>query len=861
MKVSFEEKLKNIIEYAESNLFFVGLLGSIGFPIYFLIWEYLFPQPYENIDLRIICSVLFIPWTFYSKMSLWVKKYFSIYFLISAFITLPFFFSFMLIKNEFSTVWSMSFMSGLFVLILLVYDWLLVCMLTIIGFASALLAVLIIDGSVPWMSFRFDFLPIYVFALIGGLICNYRNQTASQTKVILLHSLGTSIAHEMRNPLGSIVNAMDSFTSLLPKKPTHSSDKDSYTLSRSGLIHLHQAIEQSTNVVRRGNKIIDSILTSMKGQVVSTEGFTHTSIKEVVYTALESFGYESVSDRSLIQSKLEEDFDLFCDKDLLVYVLFNLIKNSLYYKDKEKFNITIQSKQGSNFNYIIVKDTGPGIAPEKIKHIFDGFYTSGKKGGTGLGLHFCSRVIEAFGGIITCESNLGNWTEFTIALPHYESQYIQELQSKIIASKQILVVDDQSTPRLLARQYFSVWKCKIDEASSPEEALALMAKNKYDLVLMDIEMPGLRGDELTQKIRTGRGVSRILSSKYRQVPIIALTGLKDDSQFSLKRSILQHGMTDLLEKPLNPKDLPNLFDKYFFAEPLSRNSELLDSHEQMLKGKEILLVDDSPASRIFIPVFLEHTGCRVTQVTQGEEALEILEKQDFDLVVMDLEMPVMGGLEATQKIRSGQPFKRFTNYQQIPIIALTGNTDLKTIRDIKEAGMNDHLGKPTTKEELVTVIATWLAQGDNETPLNLSSHINPSPSLGPDEANQHSWEDALHAKLLNLTTVNTIKEMGSSEVISELFDAFIHESEDLLNHIEQANKHHDLKMIATLSHTIKGSAGSVGAERMQQLAEWVNQKATHNEWPAVNNWLEMLQQTHNATKLGLKHLLKPKYHE
>jgi two-component system CAI-1 autoinducer sensor kinase/phosphatase CqsS len=869
----FKEKLKAIADYVEPNLAFLGLLGAVGFPLYFLMWAYAFPQTYENLELRLLCSLLFLPWVFHRALPSYFRSAFFIYFFISSFFVMPFFFSFMTLKNEFSVVWSMSFMAGLFLFIIVIYDWIIICLLQTVGFLFAYLLVLALDGQVSFRLFQLEYLPIYAFSLVGGIIFNYRRQTAQASKMTLMEKLGGSIAHEMRNPLGTIINAMDTFRGLLPQKSELEFNLSSYSISRSGLIHLHQAIEQNTAVIQRGNKIIDAILTSMKNENLSTHDFLHGNIKDAIHTAIESFGYDRLEDKSLIQVRVVQDFSVFYDKDLFIYVLFNLIKNSLYYKNKEGFQIEIAAAPGSegDYNWIRVKDNGPGIPANKLETIFEGFYTSGKKGGTGLGLSFCRRVLESFGGSIRCRSyqapahepQNNNWTEFLIKLPKYESKSTRQLQQQILSEKRILIVDDQNLIRTMVKKHLSIYQCQVDEAINGQEALDMMAKTQYDLVFMDIEMPVMRGDEAIESLRSGRGVNRSLTSRYKKVPLITVSSLNKEEH---QARLLSIGVSAVLEKPLQPSHIAEVFEEYFFRKTAANpNGDLAyERWSQRLKDKHILLVDDSQASRMFIPIFLQSTGCYIRQASNGKEAIDLMDEYDFDIVLMDMEMPVLGGLEATRLIRSGKVFLRFKGFKEIPIIALTGNTDQKTIESIKEAGMNDHLGKPATRDQLVEMMATWLASDPadgSDKQSNLYSDLNASglskptletPSKPPSPYAHYSWQQLGDIPILDELIVNDLKQVNGLSVANALIGIFLEEVTGQMEELSTAYDTQNVPEVSRLSHTIKGSAGTVGAIRMEHTAELINASTLNNTLNEIPDWLVRFKDTYTATKQALE---------
>ena len=689
-------------ERAEPSIPIIGLFSVIGFPMFYFIWSYLLPQPYENLSYRLINAFISVPFLFYRHFPKKFKKYFSVYFFIGLLLLLPFFFSFMLYKNAWHITWFISNLIALFLLIMLLDDGELIFLLIIAGYSLAFFTVWALDGKILFTYFQWMYIPTFLFLLFGGAIASHRKQLANQTKISLLHSLSASIAHEMRNPLNSIINAMGSVQSILPDKPGRDETDSNYTLSGSGLINLHNVVEESTTTVLRANKIIDSILADMQGKSLDLKTFKRVAAKESIQSAVSSFSYDAPEDRKLIKNLAKTDFDFFGDKDLLIYILFNLIKNALYYKAKPGLTLEITTETGLTGNTIRVRDTGPGIPAPKRERIFDSFYTSGKESGVGLGLSFCKHVVTSFGGHITCDSKENEWTEFTIHLPFYNSKTVEQLKKEILHTKNILVVDGSPVNRLVDEKFLNEPTCNIEHAENGAQALSILSRKRFDLILMDIDTPVMKGDEAARHIRMGKHIGKKHAAGYKNIPIIGISAFPEPE---LKQRVLDAGMNGYIAKPLTRKHLLSLFEDYFFSE----NKQVINVNDIILENRNVLIVDDNLTSRKFMSFILERMGAHVIQAENGKQAITCLEENDCDIVFMDMEMPVMNGVNATQMIREGKCFKRFTKHREIPIIALTGNTDAENIALSKQSGMNAHLGKPVSKDELVKILSIWLA--------------------------------------------------------------------------------------------------------------------------------------------------------
>lgn len=831
---TLKHKLNTIVEHAEPNLPMIGMLGSIGYPLFYMVWRYLIPQPYENLSLRLAEAVISLPWLFYPQLPKKAKDMFPYYFFVVVLILMPFFFHFMMLKNEWSVVWVMSSMACLFLLILIVNDWVFVCGYTFAGFVLAYAVVYATDGYVSYTYFRVEYIPVYLFVLVGGLIGNHKRQVAHQTKLLLMRSLSGSIAHEMRNPLSAITNAMGTLQSIIPEKPDNSDEQEKFELSNSSLFGIHDVIDASLSTIKRGNKIIDSVLVTLQDDLMDISNFKKVSVKSSIRAAIGNYGYNDPREKSLIIEKTEESFDFFGDKDLFIYVLFNLIKNALHYQDKPGFKIEISTETGSSVNYVRVRDTGPGIPHGRRKLIFERFYTFGKSGGNGLGLSFCRRVIESFGGAITCESEEGSWTEFIISLPGYTSKTATDLKREILKNKRVLIVDDQISNRLLLMKFISELGCANDQADNGKQALNLFSKNCYDLVFMDFEMPFLTGDRAVTMMREDLSINPKHPRKCVDVPVVGITALPLAE--ALPRAAVC-GMNEVISKPMKRKDIGRVIERYFFSETPSISSDF----EEMLSNARILLVDDNETSRKFMSMILAHYGCLIGQAENGKKAIELLDEQDFNLILMDMEMPVMNGVETTRAIRNGAAFSRFTNHRSIPIIALTGNTDPKSISEVKEAGMNHFLSKPIFRDELISTIAIWLK---NEHDVTNIPEIHQENAMMSSES---AWAAIRNENILDRSIISSLMEISDRELFGSLLEVFFKDAEILIGELERSASIGDIGLFSEFSHTLKGSSASIGANRLYVLSTHLNNLSRREEWPDHVDWLGILKQTFSKT--------------
>jgi two-component system CAI-1 autoinducer sensor kinase/phosphatase CqsS len=820
----FNQRASAIFEHSEPLLPIMGMFSIIWHMACYFIWDYLIPQPYENIWMRMCLALLAIPLVLHSKLKRSFSRFYPTYYLFYVLFFSPFFFFFMTIKNEWSTVWTMSTLCGILVIIPFVYEWIFIGTLMTAAFVMAYLAVGMLDGHVHFIHMQWSYLPVFLFGISGSLVGTRWTHLRHESKVSLMKSLSGTIAHEMRTPLNAITFAIDAIKAMLPERID--ANCGNVMIPDAALAGIRDIIDQGDETIRRSNKIIDSILASLKGSEIDRRQFGRYTAGQVITAAIDNCGFETPEDRKMVHLDISHDFDFFGDRDLLTHTLFNLIGNALYYRSKPGFCIDITTSTGPQGNHIIVRDTGPGVPRDKREAIFGQFYTFGKSGGNGLGLSFCRRVAESFGGSIVCRSSFGEWTEFVIELPAYDSNTVEQLKQELVARKQILVVDDQAPNRIMLSKLLAELNCRADQAENGRIALDMAAKKRYDLILMDIEMPVLNGDDAVRELRSGNDIEPSMALHYREIPIIAITGLPENEA---KRRTLQSGMDDYVLKPIGRERVKEIVELSFFSEKPEKEGPPLTG----LAGASILLVDDNIMTREFLKALLEPLGYRIFQADNGMMAIDMLRELKIDLVIMDLEMPVMGGIETAKVIRT----ERLDRLREAPIISLSGHTDEKTVSDAMNAGTNIHLGKPVRKHELLNAISTLLTRStrhDQVTTVN-------------EQALKSPWIEMETVPILDESIVESLQSLGDEDFLVQLFSLFVQDAEKIIGELAEACRQNDHDTAQRSSHTLKGSAASIGAARIQAIATRVNELLRNQQCPEEDGWVEYLQHVFGLT--------------
>ena len=392
------------------------------------------------------------------------------------------------------------------------------------------------------------------------------------------------------------------------------------------------------------------------------------------------------------------------DQMRLRQILINLISNASKFTEKGEIFVGVDLVNRFAGDIVDLKfevrDTGIGIPEERRNRLFRPFSqvdssTTRKYGGSGLGLVICKRLVEMMGGQIGIESEEGVGSTFYFTLKTQEGKTSQPTYMAIgmdsVEGKRILVVDDNSTNLKILETQLQLWKYKVTLASSGKEALELHSGDgSFDLVLTDMQMPEMDGVEL----------ARLLKSRQPDLPIIVLSSL-GDTAYGEHADIF----SAVLTKPVKQH---KLFQEILgqFKNPVLSLRQKGEKEQKMSTDfarrcpANILVAEDNLINQVVIRKTLERLGYDSKLVENGCQVLTTLEEQAYDIVLMDVQMPEMDGLEATRQVR-----ERFGKHPFI--IAMTANAMQSDREECLAAGMDDYISKPIKLDDLMQKLETW----------------------------------------------------------------------------------------------------------------------------------------------------------
>jgi two-component system, sensor histidine kinase and response regulator len=531
-------------------------------------------------------------------------------------------------------------------------------------------------------------------------------------------------------------------------------------------------------------------------------------------------------------------------------VLFNLIGNAIKFTAAGEIEIRAEMR-GRHANDVVialsVRDTGVGIPAEKIDSIFGAFSQADasitrKFGGTGLGLAICRCLVDLMHGQVNVRSSPGTGSTFEALIPlRWVADAVPEASPELAGAK-VLVVEDNHAQGHILRQWLEEWGARVVNVHSGAAAQEALARERdgvdpYDFVLADSAMGERGGFAIPARY------ARVTSWLSRIIMMLPSHTQRDDAL-----RCRELGLTSRLVKPFSRDDLRAALylarnpqgdgqqDEAFELAPI----DLPDSLGGDRRCLRILLVEDNPVNQTVATKLLEKAGHEVTLAANGEEAIELFDSRgNFELILMDVQMPVMGGLEATQAIRAREARKSWaagTGAWSVPIVAMTAHAMEGDRLRCLEAGMDDYVTKPLRPPALFAAIARVC--GDAQA----------AADEGPDMSLMAFSDPGSVADL------DGMRELldGDAAAVSQLVELYFRDLPGNLRALRECAASGEMEALANLAHSIKGGVGVFNAARAMEAARMLEQAGRAGDRPAVERDLPRLLQELNLLANALR---------